>query len=66
MGDSRYIKAWYLEQDAQRLPITFIAKRDAIDYANSNLWGQYVLIKEHELHGETRETREAEPFLGHA
>lgn len=61
MSDS----GWYLEQDGQQLPITFRVKRDAIDYANSNLWGQYVLIKEHELYG-TRERLEADPFLGHA
>jgi len=42
-----YVQNYELEQDGKRLPIVFIKKQDAIDYAEENLQGDYVLIFDH-------------------
>ena len=52
-----YSQTWHLEQNGRRLDkVIFVLKRDAIEYADKNLKGQYELVKEHYLMGETRQT----------
>lgn len=51
-----YSQTWHLEQNGRRLDkVIFVLKRDAIEYADENLEGEYELVKEHHLKGETRQ-----------
>lgn len=47
-------KTWHLEQDGTQLPIVFVTMREAVEYANQNLKGKYLVVKEHHLEGVTK------------
>lgn len=49
-----YVQNYQLEQNGETLPIIFIKKRDAIEYAEENLQGEYVLVFSHHLRGEKK------------
>jgi hypothetical protein len=52
-----YVKHWALEQNTTELPIVFLTKNDAVDYANKNLKGEYLLVKHHQVDGIKKEAR---------
>lgn len=49
---------WELHQNGVRLPVVFVAKKDAIAYAEENLQGEYVLVFDHHLRGATETVRQ--------
>jgi hypothetical protein len=50
-------KSWHLEQDGIQLPVVFVTMREAIEYAEENLKGEYLVVKEHHLEGITKRPR---------
>lgn len=53
-------KCWLIEQGGVQLPVVFVTMRDAVEYANQNLEGEYILIKDHFLEGEKRRSMVAD------
>ena len=47
-------QCWYLEEKGTRLPIVFVTRREAVQYADENLEGEYVLVFDHHLRGEKK------------
>lgn len=47
-------KSWHLEQNNAQLPVVFVTMREAVEYANENLQGEYLVVKEHYLEGVTK------------
>lgn len=39
-------KVYHIEQDGKNLSMLFVRQKDAINWANDNLVGNYILIKE--------------------
>jgi hypothetical protein len=41
-----YSTTWELSQNESKLPIIFVKRKDAVQYANENLVGEYLLVKD--------------------
>ena len=52
-----YVKHWAIEQNDVELSVMFLTKRDAVDYADRNLKGEYLLVKHHQVDGIKKEAR---------
>ncbi len=50
-----YKRYWSLEVDGAELPIVFVSRREAIQYADEHLAKPYVLIRHDQFKGETRQ-----------